>query len=123
MWYHTYTKEEEIDVMEKFTERLRKAMELRGMTQAEIIEKTGINKGALSSYVSGRYEPKQNNTYLLAQALDVSVAWLLGADVPMERGEDEPVIDELDIQLREFYKSLPVEKKKALLQFLQSLRE
>lgn len=71
--------------MDNIKERLKKAMALRGISQAEIVEKTGINKGALSSYLAGRYVPKQNNIFLMAQVLSVDPAWLMGADVPMER--------------------------------------
>lgn len=71
--------------MATIAERIIQGMELRNMRQVDIIEKTGINKGALSSYISGRYEPKQTNIFLLAKALDVSEAWLMGAEVPMER--------------------------------------
>ena len=71
--------------MEKIADRLKMALEIRGMKQADIIERTHINKGALSSYISGRYNPKQDNIYLLAKALNVSEAWLMGADVPMDR--------------------------------------
>lgn len=71
--------------MSTLADRLKEGMSLRGLRQADIVEKTGINKGALSSYISGRYQPKQNNIYLLAKALDVNEAWLMGADVPMER--------------------------------------
>lgn len=39
-------------------ERLKEIMSIRDIKQSEIIEKTGINKGALSSYISGRYLPK-----------------------------------------------------------------
>ena len=68
-------------------DRISEAMKLRDMRQADLVEKTGISKGALSSYTSGRYVPKQNNVYLIAKALDVSEAWLMGADVPMHRIE------------------------------------
>ena len=68
-------------------DRISEAMKLRDMRQADLVEKTGISKGALSSYISGRYVPKQNNVYLIAKALDVSEAWLMGADVPMQRIE------------------------------------
>lgn len=71
--------------MESTADRIKKAMDLRNMRQADLVEKTQISKGALSSYISGRYTPKQNNIYLIAKALDVSEAWLMGADVPMER--------------------------------------
>ena len=64
-------------------ERLKKAMELRGMRQVELSEKTGIGKSSLSVYMSGDYKPKQSNLYKLAKALDVNPAWLMGEDVPM----------------------------------------
>ena len=69
------------------SERLHEGMCLRGLKQVDLIERTGINKGALSSYLSGRYKPKQDNIYLLAKALNVSEAWLMGYDVPIERKE------------------------------------
>ena len=81
-------------------DRIKEAMELRDMRQADLVEKTGISKGALSSYISGRYVPKQNNVYLIAKALDVSEAWLMGADVPMQRIESPTLSrrDTLDIE-------------------------
>ncbi len=75
--------------------RMKQAMELNSINQAELVKRTGISKGALSSYLSGRYIPKQNNTYLIAKALNVSAAWLMGADVPMEKelSKDTPSIE------------------------------
>ena len=71
--------------MSTTSKRIQEAMELRGLKQTDLVEKTGISKGALSSYISGRYVLKQNNTFLIAKALNVNEAWLMGADVPMER--------------------------------------
>ena len=70
--------------MSTASERIKEGMALRGLKQVDLVERTGISKGALSSYISGRYIPKQNNTFLIAKALDVNEAWLMGA-VPMER--------------------------------------
>lgn len=78
------------DFMEDFSVRLRKALMLSGMKQADIVERTGIAKGMLSSYLSGKYKPKQNNTYKLALVLNVNEAWLMGLDVPMEREANAP---------------------------------
>ena len=95
--------------MATIAERIQEGMNLRGLKQVDIIEKTGMNKGALSSYLSGKYKPKQDNIYLLAKALDVSEAWLMGYDVPIERKE---------------YFSLQVGKKeKDLLEKFNSLNE
>ena len=67
------------------SERLKQLLEEKGISQSELAKITGINKGALSSYISGRYKPKQTNTFLLAKALNVNEAWLMGADVSRER--------------------------------------
>lgn len=69
--------------MKEFKDRLRLAIERAGLKQAEIVERTGINKGALSSYLTGSYKPKQDNTHKLARVLNVSESWLMGFDVPM----------------------------------------
>ncbi len=55
------------------------------MKQSELVALTGIGKSSISTYISGEYEPKQKNLYRIAKALDVSEAWLMGLDVPMER--------------------------------------
>ena len=70
--------------MTTIAERLREAMKIRELRQADVVERSGVNKGALSSYISGRYQPKQDNIYRLAKALNVNEAWLMGADVPMD---------------------------------------
>lgn len=71
--------------MASISERLREALNIRGMKQAELVAKTGIGKSSISTYLSGEYEPKQRNIYKIAQALNVSEAWLMGYDVPMAR--------------------------------------
>lgn len=76
--------------MEEFRNQLKKAMNLRNMTQKELCEKTKIPKSAMSQYESGAFKPKQERTYLIAKALNVNEAWLMGFDdVPMERDPDK----------------------------------
>ena len=74
--------------MKTTSERIKEALELRGMKQSELVQKTGIGKSSISTYISGAYVPKQNNTYKIAKALDVNEAWLMGLDVPMCRTPD-----------------------------------
>ena len=76
--------------MSTTAERLRDALRIRNMKQADLIACTGINKGALSSYLAGRYEPKQKNLHALALALNVNEAWLMGLDVPMSPAANTP---------------------------------
>lgn len=70
--------------MKEFHKRLKEAMCLRNITQSELCEKTGIPKSAMSQYISGSFRPKQERTYLLAKALNVNEAWLMGYDVDIE---------------------------------------
>lgn len=71
--------------------RIRKAMEIRGMRQVELVEKTGLSKGLVNHYVSGRVtNAKTDKIYVLAQALNVSETWLMGYDVPMEKQKSNP---------------------------------
>ena len=71
--------------MATVAERIKEALEFNDMKQADLIKKTGINKSALSSYLSGKYIPKQTNIYLMAKALNVNEAWLMGKDVTKNR--------------------------------------
>lgn len=67
-----------MDKMSITASRLKEALELRGMRQADLVRKTGIGKSAISQYLSGKVLPKQDKLYLLARALQVSEDWLLG---------------------------------------------
>lgn len=75
------------ELIDTFTNRLNTAMKIRDIKPIELSEKTGIDKSKISSYMSGRYKAKQDGVYLIAQVLNVSEAWLMGLDVPMEKKE------------------------------------
>ena len=70
-------------------ERLKEAMEAKGMKQIDVVNASGIDRGALSCYLSGKYEPKQLAINKLAAVLDVSEMWLWGYDVPKERSQEQ----------------------------------
>ena len=64
-----------------FAERLRDARErLRGLTQAQLAEKTGLPSTSLSHFenVEGTRKPSFDNLRRLANALDVTTDYLLG---------------------------------------------
>lgn len=67
-----------------FRKRLIEAMQIRNMTQADLVKATGLSKPRISQYVNGTYEAKQQALYALAEALNVNISWLMGNDVPME---------------------------------------
>lgn len=66
-------------------ERLKERMDELNLKQVDLVRATGIDKGSISYYLSGRYEPKDKAVYKLARALDVNEMWLWGYDVQKER--------------------------------------
>ena len=70
---------------EDFKDRLRQAMARNNMKAVELCERTGVPKSAVSYYLAGKSTPKADRLYIIAETLDVSEAWLLGYEVPMER--------------------------------------
>lgn len=98
--------------------RLRSALNLRNMKAIELSEKTGIPKSAISQYMSGYAKPKQDRIYLLAHALNVSEAWLMGYDVPMERTSSKPHKKGVKIPvLGEVIAGLPIEAIEDILDY------
>lgn len=65
--------------MASFKERLELALSRQNMTAAELHRKTGIGEGAISQYRKGAYKASQLNLEKIAQALNVSIPWLMGA--------------------------------------------
>lgn len=68
-----------------FTDRLRTAMDARGVRAIDLARDTGLSKARISQYTNGIYVPKADAMHKLARALDVADLWLEGYDVPMER--------------------------------------
>lgn len=64
--------------MVAFHERLKNVMNQKGISQTELCKRTCIPKGAMSQYLSGKFKPKQTRLFLIAKALNVSEAWLMG---------------------------------------------
>ena len=73
---------------QEFSERLNEAMQAKNISQAQLVEKTGIGKSTMSQYLSGKYKAKQDNITKIAEALHISPAWLMGIDTEMEKPEE-----------------------------------
>jgi len=69
--------------------RIKKALKIRNMKQADLVRMTGISSSMISEYVTGKYEPKQDNIYRLSKALNVGEVWLMGLTDDMTRVPDE----------------------------------
>lgn len=61
-----------------FPQKLREERKKRGMTQQEVADKIGINRGSYSNWENGKREPTLDNIIKLANILDVTVDYLLG---------------------------------------------
>lgn len=75
------------------SERLKQLMQERGLRQIDILKLTErhcktygvkMNKSDLSQYCSGKVEPNQDKLFILSEALNVNISWLMGYDVPIE---------------------------------------
>lgn len=91
---------------ESCSSRLRQALKLRNMKQADLSQITKIPKSAISQYLSGKFEPKQDRLEILAQALNVSEAWLMGYDVHCTREYNN--LNLLPPTITEDYTEIPV---------------
>ena len=103
--------------------RLNEAFRASGLTQTELCERTGINKGALSSYLSGRYFPKQKSLELLSNALHVSINYLMGHDEASSSTADQlPAADPGEDYLISIYRELSNDGKDKLLGYAEDLK-
>ena len=103
--------------------RIAEALVVRGMRQSELCKLAKIPKSSLSLYLSGAYEPKQDRIYSIAQVLNVSEAWLMGYDVPMEKEKenspDELPLTEGERKMLELFRLIPVDRQPEALDLLR----
>ena len=103
------------------SERLKEAMKIKGMRQIDLCNICKIPKGAMSLYISGAYEPKQDRLQDIAIALGVDIAWLMGYDTSMapmkERNSpEEHRLTEGERLLIELFRQIPEDQQKHFLE-------
>lgn len=114
--------------------RLNEFMQKNGLKQIDIINRAKpfcceygvkLSKSDLSQYVSGKVEPGQNKLYILARALNVSEAWLMGYEVKNATNKNESqniqtnseVKDEILSMLIRNYEKMTESAKYALFEY------
>jgi transcriptional regulator with XRE-family HTH domain len=110
---------------ESCASRLKKALSIRNITQAELCQKTKIPKSALSEYIKGLYDPKQDRLLILSEALNVDPVWLMGFDVPMEKDDkkispNEPSLTEGEKVVLELFRQIPVDQQPVVLAMIRA---
>ena len=104
------------------SERIATALAIRNMKQSDLCARTKIPKSAISQYISGAFEPKQDRIHLIAKALNVSETWLMGYDVPMERQKNSPPAIELtegEKAILELFRRVPEDQQQLVLQMIR----
>lgn len=66
-------------------DRLRKAREHAGMTQAQLAETIGVAQRSVSAYENGQTTPRRPVALAWALATHVPFAWIVGDDDPMSK--------------------------------------
>ena len=82
-------------------QRIRELMDYYKLSQTELCKRTGLLKSALSNYLNGDREPRQDQISLIADPFNINPAWLMGYDVPMFMSSS----DDKASNIREFYKN------------------
>lgn len=109
------------------SQRLQQALDEAGMKQADLAKATGLPKGGISNYVTGKYEPKSDVINKLAKALNVSEMWLWGYDVPKER-PIKPSLDDKNLTegkrlMLELLDEIPEEEQILLAKSIRAFRQ
>lgn len=85
------------------SQRLKQILSERNLKQIDVVRlaepycrrfRQKLGRNDLSQFVSGKVSPGQWKLTILGLALNVSEAWLMGYDVPMERTAEDGLIDE-----------------------------
>lgn len=109
--------------IESCSQRIALALNIKGMKQSELCKLAKVPKSSLSLYLSGAYEPKQNRIYDMARVLNVSEAWLMGYDVPMERDKKLPPsesdLTEGEKMVLELFRKIPEDRQAEALELLR----
>lgn len=114
------------DPIESCAQRLRKALSIRGMTQSELCRRTKIATSAMSEYLKGLYDPKQDKVYIISQALNVDPVWLMGFDVPMEPDNkkispnEDGVLTEGEKVMLDLFREIPEDQQQVVLAMIRA---
>ena len=105
-------------------ERMKIALKKSNMKQVELSRLTGIDKGSISNYLYGRYEPKSDAINKMATALNVSEMWLWGYDVPMDRNQsvspDKLELTEGERMLLDLFNQIPEDKQQLAIEMIRA---
>ena len=106
--------------------RLKELLNLSGDSQNEMARKSGLTKSAISNYINGSREPRQDAILYLSKAYNVNPAWLMGLDVPRVIETKKDNKDSLNIkalELYNLYENATPEARELVENFLKSSQQ
>jgi len=103
------------------TERLREAMERKGLNSAQLADATGLTRSSISYFLHGKRQPGRLALAEFADKLSVTVDYLLGVS-------DGPDIAELlknprIVKLVMMFQELPVKEQERVLEMVRLMME
>lgn len=113
--------------MEKISDRLLAAMRDADITYVELAKQTGISKSALQRYATGETEKiPLDRIELIARALNVSAAYLLGWEnnppVPFDEGVWEKICeDDVKILIMNWIANMDHEQPIQIIKILSAI--
>ena len=76
------------DDLTKIADRITQCMKEKGLKQVDIVKTTGVSKGSVSKWLSGKAKPSGESLLRLSQVLNKSEYWLLNGEYPYNSYED-----------------------------------
>lgn len=103
--------------------RIIELLNIYNITQSEFCKKTGIQKSALSNYLNGDRNPRQDQVGKIADAFGIDPAWLMGYDVPLHRDNSKEKkqnieLDDTEYLIIEHYRASDLGTQNAVLKLL-----
>lgn len=101
-----------------FREFLKDELTYQGLTTRELAEKSGVNKRTIDHYLMANpQEPSVTNAHKIAEALGVSIEYLLTGK---EYQNSTPITGEL-LELVQTFLTLSAEQRELFLKFVKML--
>lgn len=106
-----------------FASRLQELLDFYGIKAADLSKKTGISKSSISHYLKGDWEAKQDTLMIIADAYNVSEAWLMGYDVNMKKEPAEKNYSELEKKLIEDFRKVSADDQPRVLEMVKVFKK
>lgn len=79
------------DDLKHIANRIRQCMQEKGLKQVDIVKTTGVSKGSVSKWLSGKAKPSGESLLRLSQVLDIPEYWILHGEYPYTAYDDDDI--------------------------------